>query len=142
MVRKSDPGAHTEGRPRPNGVTPWMFRRSLPTDEKLLQCLAYYRDGLNAHSVGLSSHAVVSFYKVIETRYYESDRFVKWVDRMYGKEVSLDDRFEADRATQSALPGAYIHSYCRIATAHASRKFPSDPDGSEEARRLNNASEV
>ena len=41
----------------------WRFFRTPPEESQLKRCLAYYRDGLNADLVGLSSHAVLSFYR-------------------------------------------------------------------------------
>lgn len=125
----------------------WHFYRSLPSDQNLMQCLAYYRDGLNAESVGLGSHAVLSFFRVFETLYDKKKKVVEWVNAVFPsveksiRETALQE-FEADRALARVDVGTYIYENCRVATAHAARDKPSDPDGAEEARRLLNASEV
>ncbi|OEC93380.1 methylamine utilization protein MauJ [Rhizobium sp. YK2] len=125
----------------------WHFYRTLPSDENLMRCLAYYRDGLNAHSAGLGSHAVLSFFRVFETRYDKKKKVIDWVDASYpGIEKSILEgarlAFEADRLSANVDVGIYIYENCRVATAHAARDRPSDPDGTEELRRLLNASEV
>jgi hypothetical protein len=125
----------------------WHFYRSLPPDQNLMQCLAYYRDGLNAESVGLGSHAVLSFFRVFETRYDKKTKVVEWVNAVFPsvekliRENALEE-FEADRLHAGVDVGTYIYENCRVATAHAARDKPSDPDGAEELRRLLNASEV
>ncbi|MGO6939470.1 methylamine utilization protein MauJ [Rhizobium johnstonii] len=125
----------------------WHFYRTIPTDEKLLQCLAYYRDGLNAESVGLGSHAVLSFFRVFETRYDKRKKVVDWVNRVFPdiketvRENAFDD-LEADRVTAAVDVGTYIYANCRVAVAHAASDQPSDPDGAEEMRRLLTASDI
>lgn len=125
----------------------WHFYRTLPSDQNLMQCLAYYRDGLNADSVGLSSHSVLSFFRVFETRYDKKKKVIDWVNAVF-PDVQKSIResalvaFEADRLSASVDVGTYIYENCRVATAHAARDMPSDPDGADETRRLLNASEV
>jgi hypothetical protein len=125
----------------------WHFYRSLPSDPALLQCLAYYRDGLNAESVGLGSHAVLSFFRVFETVYDKKKKVIDWVNAVFTnveksiRESALQE-FNADRTLEGVDVGTYIYENCRVATAHAARDRPSDPDGAEELRRLLNASEV
>ncbi|MGY5806613.1 methylamine utilization protein MauJ [Rhizobium sp. LEGMi198b] len=125
----------------------WHFYRTLPSDENLTRCLAYYRDGLNADSVGLGSHAVLSFFRVFETRYDKKKKVIDWVNSNFSDvEKSIRESalmaFEADRLSANVDAGTYIYENCRVATAHAARDRPSDPDGAEELRRLLNASEV
>lgn len=125
----------------------WHFYRTLPDNEKLKQCLAYYRDGLNAHSVGLASHAVLSFFRVFETKYDEKSKVLSWVNAVFPELIetlSEGERqaFEKDRESSGADPGTYVYVNCRVATAHAARDAPSDPDGTLETRRLFNASRL
>jgi hypothetical protein len=112
-----------------------------------MRCLAYYRDGLNAYSVGLASHAVVSFYRVFETRYDTKKKAIKWVNAVFSNIGSFTSEnalqaFEADRRAEGVDHGTYIYENCRVATAHAARDFPSDPDGAEETHRLLRASQI
>jgi hypothetical protein len=125
----------------------WHFYRTPPSDENLMRCLAYYRDGLNADSAGLGSHAVLSFFRVFETRYDKKKKVIDWVNAVFfdvekSCRASALVEFEADRLSASVDAGTYIYENCRVATAHAARDRPSDPDGAEELRRLLNASEV
>ncbi|MBY2916910.1 methylamine utilization protein MauJ [Rhizobium leguminosarum] len=125
----------------------WHFYRTQPSDENLMRCLAYYRDGLNADSVGLGSHAVLSFFRVFETRYDKKKKVIDWINAVFSDvEKSIRESalvaFEADRLSAKVDAGTYIYENCRVATAHAARDRPSDPDGAEELQRLLNASEV
>ena len=112
-----------------------------------MRCLAYYRDGLNAYSVGLASHAVVSFYRVFETRYDTKKKAIKWVNDVFTNIESFTSdnalqAFEADRQATGADHGTYVYENCRVATAHAARDFRSDPDEANETRRLLTASRI
>ncbi len=125
----------------------WHFYRTLPDNQDLLRCLAYYRDGLNAYSVGLASHAVLSFFRVFETRYDDGKKVKNWVNIVFSKiEPSISEgalkAFESDRQSEGVDVGTYVYRNCRVATAHAARDVPSDPDGTEESRRLLNASQI
>jgi hypothetical protein len=125
----------------------WHFYRTLPDNGDLMRCLAYYRDGLNARSVGLASHAVLSFFRVFETRYDTRSKVVDWVNTVFSKiEPSISEgaqrAVEADRKMEDVDIGTYVYRNCRVATAHAARDVPSDPDGAEELRRLLNASAI
>ena len=123
----------------------WLFYRTLPQNEELMRCLAYYRDGLNAYSVGLASHAVLSFFRVFETKYDTRPKVERWVDDVFPEieqrspETWLKE-FYLDK--DGVEVGAYIYRNCRVATAHAARDVPSDPDKAEETRRLLNASAI
>ncbi len=124
----------------------WYFYRSLPDDEKLLRCLAFYRDGLNAHSVGLASHAVLSFFRVFETKYNSKKKVVEWVNLAFSdvKEGPTKERFQAfekESESKNLDVGSYVYS-CRVATAHAARDAPSNPDSAYETLRLLNAARV
>jgi hypothetical protein len=125
----------------------WCFSRTILGEEKARRALALYREGLNANEASLSSYAVLSFYKVIELGYRETERVKKWVRRTFlvvVQEVRADDArmnaFLKDCGT--ALPEDYIWDACRLAVAHASVKSPSDADDATEIRRLNTASYV
>ena len=125
----------------------WHFYRSLPNDEGLKTCLAYYRDGLNAISSGLVSHAVVSFFRVFETKYHNKEKVRKWVEVVFQNAVAkLSEQtlklFERDRHQVGADLGTYVYTNCRVATAHAARDVPSDPDAATEFQRLFNAAKV
>lgn len=125
----------------------WVFFRTLPEDENLLRCLAYYRDGLNAYSAGLASHAVLSFYRVFETRHGTKNKAIDWVNSIFPdveKSISKGalGAFELDRQSAGADVGTYVYENCRVATAHAARDMRSDPDGIEESRRLLAASRI
>lgn len=124
----------------------WHFYRALPDNEDLMRCLAYYRDGLNAYSAGLASHAVVSFYRVFETHYDSGKKVTKWVNAVFSNiESFTSDKtlqaFELDRQAEGVDHGTYVHK-CRVAAAHGARDIRSDPDGAEEARRLLTASQI
>jgi hypothetical protein len=125
----------------------WCFFRCLPDNEGLLRCLAYYRDGLNAYSSGLASHAVLSFFRVFELKYDKKEKAINWINSVIPevKQNLLEGvfiEFEEDRESEGVDYGTYIYVNCRVATAHAARDAPSDPDGAEETRRLLNASRV
>jgi hypothetical protein len=124
----------------------WHFHRTLPNDETLKRCLAFYRDGLNASSVGLASHAVLSFYRVIETKFGQDKwAVIRWINSVFEEaDFSTPETlpYETDRQSTSLSHGEYIYKWCRVATAHAALDAPSDPDGAEETRRLLNAARV
>ncbi len=128
-------------------MSEWLFCRKLPDDENLRRCLAFYRDGLNAYSVGLASHAVLSFFRVFETRYDKKKKVVNWVNAVFREvkpSISENElqRFEADRQSAETDPGTYVYENCRVATAHAARDMHSDPDETAESRRLLTASQI
>jgi hypothetical protein len=122
----------------------WVFRRSIPEDEKLLRCLAHYREGLNASEAGIATFEILSFFKGFEAG-RDGNAVKKWVARVFedaSKHVSDDalTRFHEDRGTVAI--DEYVYLNCRVATAHSSKKFPSDADAAPEVRRLWNAAPV
>lgn len=129
----------------------WMFYRSLPKNETLLNCLSYYREGLNAAEAEIASQEMLSFYKVFETDFKEFGRreigpkTQEWITAVF-EEACKDiypetlKQFHADR--QSVAVAEYIHKNCRVAAAHASKDYPSDADVSSETRRLYIAAEI
>jgi hypothetical protein len=123
----------------------WIFNRSIPDNEELLRCLAYYREGLNAGEAGLETFSVLSFYKVFEVRYATGDRVKHWVANTFDLATSnvfpeALARFHADRGTIAI--DEYVYRNCRVATAHAAKDIPSDADASQEIRRLANAAPI
>ena len=61
----------------------WVFDRSIPEDEKLLRCLAFYREGLNAGESGLATFEVLSFFKVFEVGYSTKLAVQQWVENVF-----------------------------------------------------------
>ena len=125
----------------------WHFYRELSNNEDLLQCLAFYRDGLNANSVSLASHAVLSFFRVFETKYDTKRKVKDWIVTVFPDvELLLAEHelqaFEEDRELAGVDLASYVYVNCRVATAHAASDARSDPDGAEESRRLFNAARI
>lgn len=129
----------------------WMFYRSLPEDEELLNCLSYYREGLNAAEAGIASQEVLSFFKVFESGFKHSDsrkigqNTREWIEEVFAeacKDVLPErlKRFDEDR--QEKAVENYVYDNCRVAAAHASKNFASDADMSFETRRLSVAADI
>lgn len=123
----------------------WAFHRSIPQDEQLLRCLAYYREGLNASEAGIIAFEVLSFYKVFEVRYATRAPVKQWVASIFEdacRDVIPDamKRFHEDRG--EVTTEEYIYRNCRVATAHAAQDVPSDVDASPEISRLWNAAPI
>jgi hypothetical protein len=124
----------------------WPFNRSIPQSAEAKRALALYRQGRNAEEAGLSSYAVLSYFKIIETMHPES-KTNEWIGRNF--EVSTrranDRRMKDFRAAcGSKEPKNYILAACRAAVAHAKARGQraSDVDDSEEITRLYSASYV
>jgi len=122
----------------------WMFYRSMPEDETLLNCLSYYREGLNAAEAEIASQEVLSFFKVFEMR-REGAEVRRWIAEEFDaacKNVQPEylKRFDEDR--QEKAVEKHVYENCRVAAAHASKKFRSDADMSIETRRLSVAAEI
>lgn len=127
----------------------WVFDRKLPVDEDLLQRLAYYREALNAREAAITTYEVLSFYKVFEAR-NASPRGVpnptrEWINGVFPhvtQEVRKEilDQFNKERKGKDV--GSYIVENCRVATAHASERYPSDADADLELRRLAVAADI
>jgi hypothetical protein len=125
-------------------MTTWVFHRSMPSNEKLLNCLSYYREGLNAAEAGIASQELLSFFKVFEMRRDGAD-VRRWIAEEFDaacKDVRSDilKCFEKDRREKPVE--TYVYENCRVAAAHASKKFSSDADMSSETRRLSIAAEI
>jgi len=140
-IQKNDKGGTVAGQ--------WVFSRSIPTDEEVLQRLAYYREGLNAQEAGLVSYEVLSFFKVFEQRFNsrpgEPNPTKVWIRDNF--EAATSDLPSADVDEFNEARGReevdkYIFGDCRVATAHASAKHPSDADASPEIHRLYAAASI
>lgn len=125
----------------------WHFYRTPPDDEQLKRCLAFYRDGLNAFSVSLASHAVLSFFRVLETKFGQNKwSLISWINAAFEVfQPSIPEShpdYEAERQPTDLGHGEYIYKWGRIATAHAALDAPSDIDSAGEIRRLLNVARV
>lgn len=124
----------------------WILDREIPVGEEGRKALGLFREGANAAEAGLETFAVLSFYKVIELRFDESRKAIKWinehVDSVLSDYLTSDERERFQVACEKQTAGSYIWSACRVATAHASVKHPSDVDDAEEIRRLSTAATV
>lgn len=122
----------------------WMFHRSMPKKESLLNCLSYYREGLNAAEAGIVSQEVLSFFKVFEMK-REGSEVRSWIADVFDAACSqiserVMEQFNLDR--QNISVENYVYRNCRVAAAHASKDYPSDADMSSETRRLSVAAKV
>ncbi|WP_093445885.1 methylamine utilization protein MauJ [Pseudooceanicola nitratireducens] len=121
----------------------WMFFRSLPEDKELLNCLSYYREGLNAAEAEIASQAVLSFFKVFEM-WRDARKAKRWIKRVFTDactnvpEHALA-QFHSDRQETEIEDYCYK---CRVAAAHASKSYKSDADISSETRRLSAAADI
>jgi len=110
----------------------------------LLNCLSYYREGLNAAEAGIASQEVLSFFKVFEMK-RDGAEVRRWVAEVFDAactDVSerVMEQFHSDR--QNLPIENYVYRNCRVAAAHASKDYPSDADMSSETRRLSVAAEI
>lgn len=122
----------------------WMFYRSMPEDQALLNCLSYYREGLNAAEAGIASQEVLSFFKVFEMK-RKSKKVKRWISEVFDEARAeacegVLKQFHEQR--QEISVEEYIYLNCRVASAHASKDYPSDADMSSETHRLLVAAEV
>jgi hypothetical protein len=122
----------------------WMFYRSMPEDAALLNCLSYYREGLNAAEAEIASQEVLSFFKVFEMG-REGPHVRRWIAEEFDAacknvQPGFLKRFDEDR--QEKAVEKYVYENCRVAAAHASKKFISDADMSSETHRLAVAAEI
>jgi hypothetical protein len=122
----------------------WMFYRSMPQDEALLNCLSYYREGLNAAEAEIASQEVLSFFKVFEAR-RDGAEVRLWIAEEFDaacKNIQPEYLTRFDEARQEKAVEKYVYENCRVAAAHASKRFVSDADMSSETRRLSVAAEI
>ena len=124
----------------------WLFNRKIPASEEVRRALAHYREGLNAAEASLVSYAVLSYFKVLEIRYDGKKQIEPWIAANLSAAFPHDPndpilkRFEQDRGVKS--PQEYLWGSCRLATAHASIKSPSDADLNQEVGRLHTAAHI
>lgn len=124
----------------------WIFDRQTPGTDEVRRALAHYREGLNAAEASLVSYAVLSYFKVLELRYDGGRKIESWIAANLLAVLPPDPRdptfvrFEQDRG--ATPPQKYLWGSCRLATAHASTKSPSDADLSQETGRLYTAAEI
>lgn len=125
----------------------WIFDRSIPKTEEARRALALYREARNAQEGFSVSYAVLNFYKVLEMPHGgETGATKNWIrDNFDAVEAaySFDEAFgrlQKARGTQTVQE--YIHTACRVAVSHASKKTRSDPDDAEEIKRLHTAADV
>lgn len=117
----------------------WIFDRKVPQSPEARKALAIYREGRNAQQNYQISYAVLSYYKIIETKYHR-DQVKNWFRDNYElvrKKPNLANSvaaFEAARGSET--PQEYIHTACRTAVAHANKPYTTDPDDTHELRRL------
>ncbi len=124
-------------------MTTWMFHRSKPEDEDLLNCLSYYREGLNAAEAEIASQEVLSFFKVFEMR-RDARKAKKWIKCVFEDACAkvherTMEQFHSDREELEVEDYCYN---CRVSASHASKKYRSDSDMFAEARRLSVAAEI
>ncbi len=129
----------------------WMFHRSMPGNDQLLKCLAYYRDGLNGGEAGIVSHEIVSFFKVFEIGFKDEalrqigSKVRAWIEVVFDEACKDVDRDTLDRfhqANNGKDLGRFVYENFRVAAAHASKRFPSDADMSTETRRLRDGAKI
>lgn len=121
----------------------WPFARTISESDEVRRALALYREGRNSEEAGLSSYAVLSYFKIVEIKYSKSDKVKKWIGANFtalGLSTKDDPRTrDFMKACGGETPESYIYNACRLAVAHASIKTPSDADDSQEIRRLYSA---
>lgn len=121
----------------------WIFDRRIPADPDTRRALALYREARNAEQNYLVSYAVLSYYKIVELKHWET---IKWLEAAFPlieKRLREDivRAFHKERGNRSV--GSHIVAYYRTAVAHALKTtVPSDPDCADEATRLHDGAEV
>ena len=124
----------------------WLFNRGIPASDEVRRALALYREARNAEQNFMISYAVLNYYKIIEIRYPDGpdtrDWFAKNFPTVRDDPHDQHGILEFLAACGQEPPQRYIYKACRIATAHASNKHPSDPDDITELRRLHIAADV
>ncbi|WP_144233612.1 methylamine utilization protein MauJ [Oceanidesulfovibrio marinus] len=131
----------------------WPFGRSIPDDKEICRALAFYREARNAELNYMVSHAVLTYYKIIEIGFPEMGQKEKkkrfhWIEDnlLLLENVHLPElkTFQEECHRRDQQASEYIHEACRIAVAHATpgRTAPSDPDDAQELLRLHVATGV
>lgn len=124
----------------------WLFDRAMPTSDEVLRALALYREARNAEQNYMVSFAILSYYKIIEIMFPTKNGPRGWMKRNLPS-ILADQSNDTDIKRLLADCGAqepyqYLATACRIAVAHASVDYPSDPDEATELRRLDNAASI
>jgi hypothetical protein len=119
----------------------WLFNLQPPTSEETCRALALYREARNAEQNFMVSYAILNYFKIIEIRHKKGETRL-WIAHNYSprKDDPQDQLFLGACGTEP--PDKYICESCRVAVAHASRTYPSDPDDENELFRLKNAAVV
>lgn len=124
----------------------WLFNRGIPSSGEAQRALALYREARNAEQNFMISYAVLNYYKIIEILYPNGPATRAWFAKNFPtvRDNPRDQHGIAEflAACGNEPPERYIYKACRVATAHASDKHPSDPDDIAELRRLHNAADV
>ena len=124
----------------------WVFNRDISNSVEVQRALALYREARNAEQNFMVSYAVLNYYKIIEILHERGPESKKWVAE--NLPAVLDDAGAVGLATAfleacgDEKPEIYIYKACRVAVAHASVDWPSDPDEFTELQRLHNAADV
>jgi hypothetical protein len=126
----------------------WLFDRKIPTSAHARKALAIYREGRNAEQNYMISYAILSYYKIIELKFgdFSGPDVQAWIannypplkaDNTLSREIAA---FEEECGNEA--PQQYLNRACRVAVAHSSVNYPSDPDELTELRRLHIAAHV
>jgi hypothetical protein len=124
----------------------WLFNRSIPSSDEQRRALALYREARNAEQNYMISYAVLNYFKIIEIRNPDGATARRWIAENFT--AIQDDIYDQHgipeflEACGEEAPDYYIYKACRVAVAHASNDFPSDPDDTHELRRLHNAAGI
>jgi hypothetical protein len=124
----------------------WVFRRDIPTSPDVQRALALYREARNAEQNFMISYAVLNYYKIIEIHHERGPASTRWVAAnlpvILGdpRNQQIVEKFLT--ACGEEKPEIYIYKACRVAVAHASLDYRSDPDELTELRRLHNAADI
>ena len=122
----------------------WLFDRKISPDKDTLRALALYREARNAEQNYLVSYAVLNYYKIMEIKYPKgkTQRWLSAVFPIVAPKIRMEVLSEFHKERGATLPERHINDAYRLAVAHASTKTISDPDSSDELRRLHVAAEV
>jgi hypothetical protein len=124
----------------------WLFNRSIASSDEQRRALALYREARNAEQNYMISYAVLNYFKIIEIRYSDGARARRWIAENFT--AIQDDIYDQHgvpeflEACGEEAPDHYIYKACRVAVAHASNDYPSDPDDTHELHRLYNAAGI
>ncbi len=125
-------------------MSTWIFCQTMPSDGGLLNSLSYYREGLNAAETGIPSQEILSFFKAFEEG-RASEAVRRWIEEVFVEACvnvpsNYMQQFHSERCEKAI--GPFVFENYRVASAHASRKFPSDADKYSEARRLHVGAQI